>query len=166
MNELVRVEQQVDRATFIGGFQSKRVPNLNEGVVRHLYKSGFTQAEIAAELSTSQRSVHLFMKRCGIKPRIAAKRDQRGEKNSNWKGDHVKYKPAHDRVYAARGKPRRCEHCGTTSPDVRYDWANLTGRYHDQNDYIRLCRSCHCKHDGLINNLGEFAKDTRNANSN
>lgn len=151
----------VDRRKFIGGIQSNRVAGLNEGVVRHMYENGMTQAEIADALSTSQRSVCLFMRRCGIQPRVAAKRDQSGEKNSSWKGELVKYKPAHNRVYAARGRPQRCEHCGKDDPAARYDWANLTGKYHDPNDYIRLCRSCHNKHDGLIKNLGAYAKEKR-----
>ena len=94
-----------------------------------MYAEGMTQVEIAVALSTSRRSVLLFMRRCGIQPRVAAKRDQKGEKNSTWKGDLVKYKPAHNRVYAARGRPQRCERCGKDDPSSRYDWANLTGKY-------------------------------------
>lgn len=151
-----------DRRKYLGGLQSKRVELLNEGLVRHLYTSGMTQEEIAVEISTTVLSVRKFMKKCGIKSRVAAPRDQRGAKNANWKGDGVTYKAAHDRVYAIRGRPSKCEHCGTSSDDVNYEWANLTGNFHDPRDYIRLCRSCHCKHDGLIKNLGSYAKEASN----
>lgn len=152
---------QPDRKTYIGGLQSSRVKTLNEGVVRHLYESGMTQAEIAVELCTTQRTVHSFMLKCGIKARIAAKRNQSGVNNHNWKGESITYKSAHDRVYATRGRPAKCEQCKTTNPKTKYEWANLSGVFHDPNDYIRLCRSCHCKFDGLVKNLGAYAKESR-----
>ena len=152
-----------DRSKYIGGYQSTRVKSLNEGIIRHLYESGMTQIEIAKELNTTQRSVCLFMIKCGIEARIAAKRNQFGENNHTWKGKLVTYKSAHSRVYAARGRPMKCEHCGTTNQKFKYDWANVSGNYHDPGDYIRLCRSCHCKYDGLIKNLGEYAKEPKNA---
>jgi len=52
----------------------------------------------------------------------------------------------------------RCDVCGTTEPGKHYDWANLTGRYEDVNDYKRMCRSCHFKHDGLIKNIPAMRK--------
>jgi DNA-binding Lrp family transcriptional regulator len=51
-----------------------------------MYESGSTQTEIAEALGVSQKVVWRFMKNNGIKSRVAAKRDQRGEKNSCWKG--------------------------------------------------------------------------------
>jgi hypothetical protein len=50
-------------------------------------------------------------------------------------------------VARKRGKPKRCEECGTTDPKKTYDWANQKGRYDDPQDYRRLCRSCHGKLD-------------------
>ncbi|MGN2261392.1 hypothetical protein ACLXBB_36355, partial [Pseudomonas aeruginosa] len=44
--------------------------------------------------------------------------------------------------YSARGlaatwpsRPMKCEHCGTTDPKARFEWANVSGRHHDPNDY-------------------------------
>jgi predicted ArsR family transcriptional regulator len=51
-----------------------------------MYESGHTQAEIAEALGVTQKVVWRFMKNHGIKARVAAKRDQRGEKNAYWKG--------------------------------------------------------------------------------
>lgn len=84
------------------------------------------------------------MKNHGITARVAAKRDQSGDKNSSWRGDEATYAAYHKRVEAARGKPNRCERCGTKR---KCEWANLTGDYADVNDYERICRSCHRKMD-------------------
>jgi predicted ArsR family transcriptional regulator len=54
--------------------------------VKAMYESGHTQAEIAEALGVTQKVVWRFMKNHGIKARVAAKRDQRGEKNAYWKG--------------------------------------------------------------------------------
>ena len=56
----------------------------------------------------------------------------------------------HLRVNQKRGKPKKCEHCGTISAK-KFEWANKTGKYDDINDYIRLCTSCHRKMDGGVN---------------
>src|SRR5580658_3403404 len=57
------------------------------------------------------------------------------------------YNALHDRVRRRRGRPSHCEHCGTTDPTRRYHWANLTRRYDDVNDYVRLCIPCHARMD-------------------
>lgn len=147
MNAPLTTNTKPDRTKFIGGMQSNRVSGLNEGVVRHLYESGMTQIEIAKTLNTSQRSVCLFMARCGIQARVAVKRDQRGEKNSYWRGNSIGYKSAHNRVASVRGKPQECERCGVSGSDFHYEWANVSGNYPDPNDYIRLCISCHRRWD-------------------
>lgn len=66
-NRLVYDERQVDQ-------------------VRRLYDSGLTQSEVGQIVGLSQRDVWKLMRRCGIDSRPAAKRDQRQEKNSSWKG--------------------------------------------------------------------------------
>lgn len=75
------------------------------------------------------------------KDRILAK--PRGYK---WHGS-VSYASYHKRVGRKRGKPKHCEHCGTTDPEKQYDWASLTRNYADINDYIRLCHACHLRQD-------------------
>lgn len=59
-----------------------------------------TQDEIAAKYGTSQKVVWRAMARMGIKSRKAAKREQRGELNSTWKGG---------RVLSAKSKRQRGE---------------------------------------------------------
>jgi len=120
--------------------------------VARLYAKGLTQHEVAAKLGTSQHVIWRAMLRHGISARPAIKRDQSGHKNSSWRGEAVSYSGAHLRVAAVRGKPAICEECGRSGPG-QFDWANLSGQFHDVNDYKRLCRSCHWKMDGKIRNI-------------
>jgi hypothetical protein len=70
-----------------------------------------------------------------------------GEDNCNWKGAAASYSAMHKRVATRRGKAARCERCGSDDPGRWYDWANLTGRYDDPDDYEQMCRSCHRRFD-------------------
>jgi hypothetical protein len=70
-----------------------------------------------------------------------------GKQHFNWKGAEVGYDALHAWVVRWRGRPQRCEHCGTTE-DKQYDWANVDHHYRrNLKDWIRLCRSCHRRHD-------------------
>lgn len=115
--------------------------------VRELYESGLTQAEVASASGVSQKVVYNLMRRHGIPRRPRVKRDQTGDRNASWRGDDVTYSAAHVRVVTARGKPNECSRCGRNDGDATYEWANLTGAYHDVNDYARMCRSCHRRFD-------------------
>lgn len=67
----------------------------------------------------------------------------------------IGYSGYHWRVRRARGCPKRCEDCGTTTaPGQRYEWANLTGNYADVNDYRRLCKACHIRFDDVGQRVG------------
>lgn len=74
----------------------------------------------------------------------------------NRNGEEAKYAALHLRVQRLRGKPRKCEICGTTQAK-RFEWANLTGNYADPMDYKRMCGSCHHKYDGTAANFGDYA---------
>ena len=128
-------------------------------LLRIMYIAGKTQSEIAGFFGVSQKAVFSAMKRNGIKARKAAKRDQWGDKNHEWKGDDAGYQALHRRLYSRFGKPRICGVCGTTSAK-NYDYANLTGPYEDLDDYLPMCRSCHSRFDRKIENLkgGENAR--------
>jgi len=92
------------------------------------------------------------MKRHGLATRTAAPRDQAGEANANWKAETAGKQAFHRRLYALHGKPTKCTVCGTTESE-HYDYANLSGRYEDINDYAAMCRSCHWKYDDKITNI-------------
>ena len=70
-----------------------------------------------------------------------------GKNHYKWKGMNASYTSLHKRVYKERGNPSYCEVCKTTKAK-RFEWANLTGKYHDTNDYKRMCCKCHNKYDG------------------
>lgn len=115
--------------------------------VRELYAANHTQVEIAIMVGTSQKVIWRLMDRNGIKRRPQIKRNQLGERNAAWKGGAATYTAFHHRIYAMKGKPKRCEVCHTTNPALWYDWANLTGQFDDPRDYRRMCRSCHRQYD-------------------
>lgn len=131
----------------------KTYPAAMVAEVEELYASGLTQAEVAMRIGTTQKVVHRLMTVHGIQARVAAKRDQSGPANHMWKGSDASYKAKHQRITVAFGQPSECSVCGTTDPEVSYDWASFTGNYDDPNDYVRMCRSCHWKHDGTVANL-------------
>lgn len=142
----------------MGGPGSGRRPKIYDDAivvaVRKGYADGKTQSELAKELSITQKVVWNLMRRHGITARIAAKRDQRGEKNSSWKGHDASYKAMHLRVRSIRGEPTVCSACGRGAAD----WASISKDYANPFDYVSLCRSCHSKMDDTVKNLGPYAK--------
>ena len=125
--------------------------DLVSAVAEH-YADGRTQAEVAELIGTSQKVVWNVMRRHEIAARVAAKRDQWGENNTQWKGDEASKIAFHRRLYSRFGKPTKCTVCGTEESN-HYDYANLSGRYEDIEDYAPMCRSCHWKYDDKISNI-------------
>lgn len=117
-----------------------------------LYKSGKTQKELAEIYKVSQAQVSRILKRLKVKARIPKNNKQSGKLNKMWKGDNAGYTALHYRVEKIRGKPKKCEVCGSEKAQ-KYEWANLTGNYKDPTDYKRMCSSCHAKHDNKIKNI-------------
>lgn len=140
------------------GAKPKQYPEQLVKTVSEMYSSGRTQEEIAESLSTSQKVIWNLMRRHGIQTRVPKKMNQYGEKNHMWKGEKASYKALHLRLYRRFGQPSECSKCGTTDSTKAYDWANRSGNYDDENDYIRVCRSCHWKMDSKHCNLGAYAQ--------
>jgi hypothetical protein len=124
-----------------------------------LYDSGLSQVEVGERYSVSQKVIFSWFKKLGIKSRIAVKRNQTGINNSSWKGDKATYAALHKRVEVSRGKPSLCACCGSMD-SKRYEWCNLTGRYEDINDYMRMCVPCHRKYDKNRKNSSKHVKRT------
>lgn len=88
-------------------------------------------------------------KKCGI---IVSSYSNKGhckkcQPPNNWKGKNASYYAIHAWVARHRGRPQKCEHCGTTKYR-RYHWANKSGKYlRELTDWIRLCVPCHNKYD-------------------
>lgn len=75
-----------------------------------------------------------------------------GEKNLNWKGDRAGYIAKHMWIAGQLGKPKKCEHCGTTKAK-KFEWCNKDHKYSRvPSDWIRLCTPCHRRFD-YENNL-------------
>lgn len=121
-------------------------PELIEQVRTFYWNQEMTQVETARACAISVRQVEHIMEQNGIPARVPRSFGG-GPLAPSWKGDTASYSALHHRVYVARGLPKECSVCGTTDPTKYYDWANLSGNYADVNDYARMCRGCHVKHD-------------------
>jgi hypothetical protein len=130
--------------------------NIDFNKAKNLYESGASQLEVAQIMNTTQKVIWRVFKENKYKCRIAKKRNQTKEDNDSWKGDHAGYSAFHRRMESLKGKPKKCELCGTTDPNKTYDWACMTGKYNDPADYKRLCRSCHWKHDKKYLNFRRY----------
>lgn len=116
--------------------------------VRHLYVDlRTTLVEVGTKLGVSKKAVLRIMQQHGIPRRSCGKRNQSGSANPRWKGSEAGYGALHQRVEKVRGRPAGCERCGKDDPTARYEWANLTGRYDDVDDYERMCVECHRRYD-------------------
>ena len=77
----------------------------------------------------------------------------RNENHFYWKGDDVGYASLHTWIKRRKPKPEMCEDC-KKSP--AYDLSNISGEYkRDINDFKWLCRRCHMKNDGRLNNKNQ-----------
>lgn len=121
--------------------------DINSQKLSALYRAGSTIDEIALKFKCSRSVIHRTLIKNGVQRRPFGKRDQWGRKNPAWKGSMAGYRPLHRRVDRRLGKPKRCDVCGKTAKSMRYEWANLTGRFHDVSDYKRMCKRCHVNFD-------------------
>lgn len=116
--------------------------------MRSLYAEGWSMRRIGALFGVKADTICRRMREYGISPRSKGITGHHwNEEHHNWKGDEAGYQALHSRLHRRRGMPRHCEVCDTSNPSKTYDWANLTGRYEDIEDYKRMCRSCHRKYD-------------------
>jgi hypothetical protein len=82
-----------------------------------------------------------------IRPRMKNNPGFKGKLNYNWKGDKVGYHGIHRWIAKEKGKPQKCEGCGSTTKR-KYEWANKDHLYKRiKEDWVRLCTSCHRLHD-------------------
>lgn len=64
-----------------------------------------------------------------------------------WK-DNVTYGSLHKQVYKKYGKAKKCSKCGSTK---NVQWANVSNKYKNNEDFVELCTSCHKKYDFKMN---------------
>lgn len=103
-----------------------------------------TQDEIAQFYGVTQAWIWQLMKRMNIEKRNKSRRNQTKENHSSWR-KNPSYRTLHQRVMYLRGQPSHCVRCGITDPKIKYEWANISGKYLNHNDFERLCIDCHKK---------------------
>lgn len=135
-----------------GGRKKATSPPKKELETLH-HKEWMTYEEIAKHYKVGKKIVQRWFKENGIVARKAFKRFQSGILNDSWKGDKACYAALHYRIRKLKGTPSKCEVCGTESEEFRYQWANLTGKYEDVEDYKRMCEPCHARYDNKIKNI-------------
>lgn len=70
-----------------------------------------------------------------------------GKRNIAWKGKNVGYFGVHNWIEKKKGKPKKCENCGTEAAR-KYEWSNKDHKYRRiLADYRRLCTKCHRDYD-------------------
>lgn len=75
----------------------------------------------------------------------------KNELNKQWKGDKVGYTALHNWIRRRLPIPRLCKMCNKEKP---YDLSNISGEYKRQlDDWEWLCRRCHMKNDGRLENF-------------
>jgi len=117
--------------------------------VKSLYAKGMSMKAVGKIFGVDATSICKFMKNNGIAARRPGQLGHHwGPDHVNWKGDKAGYLGFHRRLDRKFGKIAKCSVCGMDDPRRWYEWANLTGNYHDIRDYKRMCRSCHFKYDG------------------
>lgn len=81
-------------------------------------------------------------------------RKESESKNRNWKGDNVGYGAIHHWL-RVNFKNEKCENPNCSRKSKTLDWCLKKGKRYERRreNFIRLCRSCHCKYDGLSKNL-------------
>lgn len=126
------------------GRQPRAYPQHIVELATSLYLDGMTVREVQDRLPCGYKAQRILERHLPER-RKPAKRDQHGPANHMWKGSDAGYQALHLRVQAARGTPSLCEECGTT--EGRFEWANLTGKYEDINDFARMCVACHRNYD-------------------
>lgn len=136
------------RNRFAGGYLSKE------------HRKNISKALKGRKLSEEHKR-KIAISRIGFKHSAESKRKIskkcRDSKNSMWRGDSVGYSSLHKWVSRKMPKPDSCS-CCKSRPAM--DLANISQKYRrDINDFEWLCRSCHMKKDGRINNLKQFKNE-------
>ena len=135
-------------------------------MARSMYLSGMTVAEMRQVFPKGYR-VQTILERYLPERRTPAKRDQRGEKNTSWKGDDVTYGGVHFRLASMNGPAgsHQCADCGEWAdewsynggcPDEKRDPDSGCPYSTDPDRYAPRCHSCHTALDRKRNVLGQF----------
>ena len=113
---------------------------------------GNCKKEIEIAPSKLKRNKNFF---CDLKCCREGRVYKKGMINENhpaWRGESAGLDAKHLWVRRVFGVENKCEECGTTRTNTIYDWANLDHKYRRvREDWKRLCRGCHMRHDIKFN---------------
>ena len=127
-------------------------------LVRRLYlDEGMTVREVQDQLPKGYKAQRIIERHIP-KRRPTAKRDQRGENNTSWRGDDLGYDGAHERVKSVKGKAsdHECQDCYFPACDWSYIGGCPSEKVDPENGcayspnpemYEPRCRSCHWAYD-------------------
>lgn len=125
---------------------NKRKPLPHDEIIQR-YQAGESLKVIARDYNVTSTTVSSRLKSLGVARRKCGTVGHAiGEEAHKWKGQSASYIALHMRVYKLKGQPTYCEICERNQPNGTkrtFEWANLTGRYDDVEDYARMCISCH-----------------------
>ena len=110
---------------------------------------GLRLADMGRWFEVGPEKVRRIMQGGGIPRRPSGARPGCRGNKGQWRQTQPSYRVQHSRVAILRGRPKKCEFCGTNDPTVCYDWHNKTGDYDDLADYAGICKSCHRQRDKL-----------------
>lgn len=89
---------------------------------------------------------------CSVPCRAEWNKTLTEEKAPRWSGDSVGREGIHDWLKRNYGRPSVCENPECEGKSKFYDWCKKTGMGYERKreNFLRMCRSCHDKYDGLI----------------
>jgi hypothetical protein len=126
-----------------------------------LYQEGRGHTAIAKMCGASASTIYKYLKYFDIIRSENSSVLMMGDKNPMWAGDKVQYLALHNWVKRRKPKPEKCEICHERPA---LDLANNSNTF-NANTYTRelsnwrwLCRRCHMKIDGRMENLKQYAK--------
>ena len=134
-------------------------PVLHESIVAQ-YNNGYTLDDLGKKYGLTGGGIHRIIARSGLPHRghrwgVKSKVRRESANNPMWRGDNVGMTALHGWVSSRKPKPEFCEECGVNPP---FDLATVGDNYtRNLGDWEWLCRSCHMKKDGRINNLKQYA---------
>ena len=123
-----------------------------------LYKAGRSTNKIAEDYKVSSGTVYNYLKKyIGVRSRVEA--SHKGSDHHMWGGDSVDLASLHRWVTTRKPKPKDCSMCAT-KPAL--DLANVSNSYNkstytrDLKNWRWICRGCHMRSDGRLNNLKQY----------
>lgn len=124
-----------------------------------LYQEGLSHKNIADRCNLPRSTIYNYLKHFDIIKKDNMSILKRGSNNPMWAGNKVTIVALH--TWVRRNKPRVnvCEMCRHNPP---FDLANISNSFNEKtynrlfSNWQWLCRSCHMRKDGRINNLRQY----------